>query len=91
MLPVQTDVSWVTLLLPKRGHVDGYRTTQHPANEDTAMVETALNTQISTVQDLSRDVARMEKEATELRASLLELLVETATVSESKNNDTVTC
>ncbi|MBT5432600.1 MAG: hypothetical protein P8Q36_08080 [Alphaproteobacteria bacterium] len=55
------------------------------------MVETALNTQISTVQDLSRDVARMEKEATELRASLLELLVETATVSESKNNDTVTC
>ena len=55
------------------------------------MLKTALNAQVSTVEDLSRDVARLEREVTELRASVLELLVETAVVSESDNNDIVVC
>jgi len=87
----QTGVSWVTLLQRKRGHVYGHRTTQHPGNEDITMLKTALNAQVSTVEDLSRDVARLEREVTELRASVLELLVETAVVSESDNNDIVVC
>ena len=53
------------------------------------MVQTALNSQKDTVENLSRDVARLEKKAADLRAALLNMLVDTATTSATTGNDAV--
>lgn len=54
-------------------------------------VKTALNTELETVADLSRQVRRMEKDASELRAAMLNLLARTATTSATPANDSIIC
>ena len=55
------------------------------------MVKTALNTQKDAVDDLSRDVARLEKEASDLRNAVLSLLVDTATTPATSGKDAIAC
>ncbi len=54
-------------------------------------VKTALNAQMETVQDLSRQVRRMEQDASNLRNAVLKLLAETATTPATPGNDSIAC
>ncbi|MGY8995119.1 MAG: hypothetical protein ACKVH7_01620 [Alphaproteobacteria bacterium] len=54
-------------------------------------VKTALNTQMDTVEDISRQVRQMEQDASELRAAMLNLLADTATTAATPGDDSIVC
>ena len=52
-------------------------------------VKTALNAEMDTVEDLFRQVRRMEQDASNLRIAVLNLLAETATMPATQTNNPV--
>jgi hypothetical protein len=54
-------------------------------------VNTALNTHKDVVEDLSRQVRRLERDANELRAAMLNLLADTANAPATPGDESIVC
>ena len=84
-------VTCVTLSSSNLHHVVWIGSVAPGKSEGTMTVKTALNTQMETVQDISRQVQQMEQDASDLRAAMLNLLADTATTSATSGNDSIVC